>query len=348
MHAPPQTPAPQASDSGAFSDAKTVHSPVHLPATSTLAPSTFQAEGRKHYFQVPADARGTVVFLPGAARTPMGFWPRTAAHPECLGFPEDVSHTRQILGKGYAVLVPTPQDDKQYTWSQARGDHVHVTAIITEFLKNHGLIGKPLYMAGASAGGGIVVRLPPYLATRGDVKWRVSGILAEVATNQAPQASRAYPQTAYVVMQRDKGSQVEAHQHVAALRHAGVRADVVVSPVRKVVPSYFSDRIPGVTPAQSHKLQAALVAAGLLTAAGEFKEDAKTSVRKWSAAAKRAYPAATFNVKTSPLMQALLLAYGQHEHVSDYTTAALTWFETPNASFPALAAKMAVTKPASM
>ena len=275
-----------------------------------------------------------------------GFWPRSPKAPECLGFPEDVSHTKQILAKKYAVLVPTPVDQKLLGFSFSAGDHTALPDIIGTFLAKHNLEKKPVILAGASAGGGMALRLTGYLK-----KWNVAGIIAEVATNQdVPDDDPRFPPVAFVVMERDTESHVEARQRVASLKKGGSRGAMVISPIRKVGPEYFSDRMPGVSVATSAQVADTLRKIRMLDAAGNLLKNPKDE--DWTKQFKKELPGlcgapgpfSTFAIRTSPFMQALLVAWGQHEHVADYTTAALTWLES-GGNFGDLAAKLVVAKP---
>ena len=277
-----------------------------------------------------------------------GFWPPSAKAPECLGFPEDVSHTKQILAKKYAVLVPTPVDLKLLGFSFSAGDHTALVKIIGTFLKAHNLEGKPVILAGASAGGGMALRITGYLK-----QWKLAGIIAEVATNQdVPDDDPRFPPVAYVVMERDTKSHVEARDRVASLKKGGGRGAMTISPIRRIGATYFSDRMPGVSVATSTQVTDALRKIGMVDGAGNLLSNPKDDA--WTAKFEKALPGlcgghgpfATFSIRKSPFMQALLVAWAQHEHVADYTTAALTWLES-GGNFQDLATKLGVPKPTS-
>lgn len=311
----------------------------------SLVPSTFVCEGRTHRYQLPTRGvtKGTVVFLAGCCRMPQGFWPASPKATDCLGFPEDVSHTKQVLAKGYAMLVPMPNDQKVLGFSFSAGDHNSLVRIIECFMNTHPTLKtKPIILAGASAGGSMAVRIMGHLK-----KWHVAGIIAEVATNaEVPDDDPRFPPVAFVVMERDTDSHVEARQRVASLRKGGGRGAMVVSPIRQIGPTYFSDRIPGVTAATSKGVTDSLRKIGMLDASGRLTKNPKDT-GAWTAAFDKACEArgfTNFAIRTSPFMQALLVAWAQHEHVADYTTAALTWLES-GGDFKELATEFAVTKP---
>lgn len=299
-----------------------------VKSSGGLSPGKFEMYGRTHYFQVPPAAKGTFVFLHGCARSPTGFWPESPACSECNAFPEGVSHTIQALKNRYAILVPSPQN-RNTCFSGSDGDIERTPAIIEKFLSMSRLKGKPVILGGASAGGSVAIRM----VNAGKIK--VSGLLLEVATSFGPEVSSHFPPTVWVVMERDTASQREARSYAASLRKRGVGADVIVSPIRKVTPTFFSDRLFTITPAESEKLVAALKKIGVLDNDGNVRRDPNDESyrKKWMKALKPLVPKTKpftleGSTKTSPILQALAVAYAQHEAVGDYTTAALKFFES--------------------
>jgi hypothetical protein len=310
---------------------------VALPPLSSLKPTAFSAAGRTHYYQMPAGgARGLVVWLPGCIRTAMGFWPAGSA-PGFLGFPEDVSHTRQILGRGYAILVLTAADTRMNCWSTG-SDSAAVVESVSAFVAAKALAGKPVYMMGASSGAGLMIRVQTAMRVK------VAGMVAEVNTRNPP--PNGSPPCVWVCLQRDTRSQDEARQLVAALRARGTPAAAVTAPTRAITPTYFQERVPGLTAAQSQELAAALQKLGQIDARGNLTRDPKTSGAVPKLRGMLSWKP-ILDLHDSAIWQALLVAWAMHEHVSDYTTAALMWFEAGGkADFRALAAAYAVTKPA--
>lgn len=325
-----------------------------------LKPSKFKSQGRTHYYQLPQGSPVGVLFvLPGCARWGPGFWPYDKAScPECVGLTEDVSHAKQALAAGYAILVGWPVDRAfpgQYCWT--KDDHDTVGAILEDFVAAFSLKGKPIVVMGASSGGSVAQRLPALLA------WKksslvVSGVLAEVATKldvpDMVKGTSHHPPRVWVAMGANPGEIANAKRRVADYSAFGPAA-MVVSPVRPVTDDYFSNRHPQITPEQSRELVGAMKRIGLLkdngTFAIDFKKD-KTWVKKLQQQVPwlRSSPAyALTPTKGSAILQAMLLARAQHEHVSDYLTAALKWFEAGGAgSFDAFVKQYRVTRPAAL
>jgi hypothetical protein len=220
---------------------------------------------------------------------------------------------------------------------------------ITSFLGAHSLTTKPVYFLGASSGAGMMVRMQDALTRNASVPWRVSGLVSEVGTN-AEVGKAKFPPTVWIVMERDAQSQVEARSHVASLVARAIPASYVVSPIRPITADFFSNQMAAITPLQSRQIVDALVAVGLIDSRGFFTRDPKAR-RDWIASfQKRVLPLKlelAFN--RSALWQALLYAYARHEHVANYTTAALTWFEGgARESFTDLAARYEVSAPATI
>lgn len=333
--------------------------PAAVETNVGLKPSQFRAEGRTHYYQIPANPRGTLIVLPGCARWGPGFWPYDkAACPQCVGLTEDVAHTKQALARGYAVLVAWPVDAAhpgQYCWNS--GDFPSVVRVLEAFVTRFGLASKPIVAMGASSGGTVMLRLPAQMAALGS-KLRLSGILAEVSTNldvaDVIPAMKWFPPIAWVTMSNPAEIAAAKARVKTYSRHAP--AATIVSVVKPVTPAYFSDRHTGLAPAQSAQLVAAMKRIKLLRADGTFAYDFKKN-KAWVPALQRELPwlkaggpaYALAPTKASAILQAMLVAQSGHEHVCDYLTAALMWFEGGGkGSFADLARRYQVVRPAAL
>lgn len=323
-----------------------------------LKPSKLVMFGRTHLYQVPANPVGTVVVFPGCARSAQGFWPYDkATAPTCLGFPEDVSHAKQILLKGYAIIVLTPIDTKGLCWSMKDDNASQVADILERFLATQNLKKKPLFFLGASSGAGFAIRMPEHLH-RAKSSLKIHGIISEVGTNISPiengkPAIPNFPPTIWVVMERDQDSQKEARSYVSALSKNHVAADFVVSPIRAVTPEFLANRIPSVSIDEAKELVQGMRKVGLLDEHCRLVYDPKA--KGWEPKLKKLVPSIaakrelTLAFRKSPLWQALLMAYAKHEHISDFTTPALAWLESDGkANFDDLVKKLAVSNPSSL
>lgn len=306
-----------------------------MPST----PSKLSMFGRTHYFQIPPNPKGSLVMFHGCARTAKGYWPYDAKHaPECMGFPEDVSRVRQALQKGYAVLVPTPLDQKTFCWHSEDFEQAH--KVLDAWLSQHDLKKKPLYITGVSSGAGLCMRFPAFLLYK-KATFNIDGIISEANSKHDPVDPPRYPATIWVVMRRDPTSHEPARHNVQTLRRRHIPADMVMAEPRKLTPHYFSDEIEGITPEVSEKIVAGMRQIGLIDARGEFLDNPKNYQTKgtkafgWPVKLHRilpwmtpTHPRYSLILRRSPIWQAVSRAYCFHEHVSEFTTAALEWFES--------------------
>lgn len=326
-----------------------------------LKPSMFKSQGRTHYYQLPqGDSKGTLVVLPGCARWGPGFWPYDAKGcTTCAGLTEDVGHTKQALARGYAIFVPWPIDRAypgQYCWG--KDDFPTLPKIIGDFLQQNKLDKKPVYLMGASSGGSVALKLQGALEGA-KMPFKFSGVLALVSTNLevgafAPR-QKHHPPIAWVSMSYPNEIK-KAKTNVAEYKKYGPAATVIAG-VKPVTPTYFADRHPQITPAQSADIVAGLKSIKLLGPDGIFLVDLKDKKQKgWPPKLYAAVPwlkkspvYALGPVKKSAIQQAMLVAQAGHEHVCDYLTASLMWFESQGkANFEDLAVKYQVVKPSKL
>jgi hypothetical protein len=337
-----QTPSPQASPGG--------------NTNAGLKASTVKINGRVHYYQIPQAPRGTVVFLPGCMRTGHGFWPFDAATcKQCAGLTEDVCFTKQALARGYAMFVPTPVK-KGWCWS-AKSDVPTAFTTVDTFLKSHGLDKKPVVLMGASSGGSLMVRY--MIAAMADKGYKILGAVPVVGTNpEVPDIvrsirSKRYPPIVWVVM--DTAKEIRMGRDRVAQYKRFAPAAMALAPARKVTNTYFSDRHPLITPAVSAQMAAAFRKLGVIKADGSIAGDPRNRA-KWVAQLPLMVPFLRKNphiplapMDRAPILQALMVAQSAHDHVCDFLTAALVWFESGapghQAGFDRVAAKYRVTKP---
>lgn len=328
--------------------------PLTAPAANTntnagMVPKTVQIGGRTHYYQIPANPRGTLVVLPGCSRTGYGFWPFGAGGcAECAGLTEDVAHTKQALARGYAVVVFTAAG-KALCWG-ADTDAKFLQTAIPEFLnRNAQLKNKPIVVMGASSGGGLMLR------SLGSMGVRFSGVIALVATKREVREfdlKAPHPPIVWVTMSEPR--EIAAAKDRVAQYKKYAPAAMASAAAHKVTDSFFSDRHPLITPQQSAQMAAQLRKMGVVGADGRILQDPKAN-RAWLTKLQQALPfLKTKDFQVAPiqkaaLLQAMLVAWSKHDHVCDYLTASLIWFEKagkPN--FDELARKYRVVRPAAL
>lgn len=347
---------------------------VAAPTNEGLRPQRLTAFGRTHYYQVPDNPRGTLVTFHGCTRNASAFFPYEAQHcPECLGFPEHVSHTKQALARRYAVLAMNPQDKRWGCWSSTdrgvfKNDQPVVIAAITRFLLTHNLTDKPVYVLGTSSGGTMALKIMQSIGEQAEklgVKLdeepgtqegapfvlQLHGIISEEAAPELVNAWNeegklrwpSFPPTLFVVMERSD-SRRDAPGIAEQLRDNGVPADVIVSPIRQVTPTYFSDRSPVISPQQSAALVEGLQQIGMVDEKGQVTadpegyqdnpDDTSSPAHDWPTKLSARLPWIREDSRTvslvyrmSGVQQSLNVAYAHHDAVSDYLTACLAWLE---------------------
>lgn len=315
-----------------------------------LDAKVYRLHGRDHLFQIPSNPKGLVVWLPGCARSGHGFWPHVSSHPVmkgCFGFPEDVSHTKQTLRRGYAILVQTPSESS-LCWT-SKTNPAEVIDVVNRFRAKYSLTRKPLFLFGASSGGGYLPRIAPSLD--------VQGLVYEVSTNAtAPKGKQ--PPSVWVTMHNDPGSAVDARKYVSTLRCQGCPAGHLVVPQRAITSSHFSDQLPAVDSAKSSAMAKALSKSGLVDSNGVFRSDPKLAEKSqgplWPRDLVRDLPwvnqspaTAVKSIRTSPTWQVLTAAYARHEHAAMFTTAILEWLEhAGKGDLDKLSQDLVVLKPA--
>ena len=340
-----------AGDGGDMDDAAAAAADDYSRTNEGLKPQSLDMFGRTHLYQVPPNPKGTVAMFPGCARRAVGFWPAGTCK-DCQGFPEDVANAKQALRRGYAFIALSPRDAQDSCWS-GKVDFPDAGSVLERFMSTHGLLNKPLYTMGASSGGQIALNMQAH-AEANRLPFTVSGVISLVSTNVGPRVVKKQPPVVWVVMSEPKEKE-KAEAHAAAVKKAGGAAAVVVSAKKKVTPTFFSDRMPVVSAAESAQMVAELVKAKVVDAAsGAILKNPK-SPKTWLASMKKALPAlfkrpgVSADFWKSGIVQAMLNAYSKHEAVSEYTTAALEWFEGgAKANFAPMANTYRVAAPASL
>lgn len=289
--------------------------------------------------------------MPGCSRTGLGFWPYDPREcPECAGLTEDVAHTKQALARGYAILVLTA-GGKSFCWG-AETDAAFLKTAIPSFLRDQPILRhKPVFVMGASSGGGLMLRSLNSLGVR------VDGVIALVATKQEVSAfdlPEKLPPIVWITMS-EPGEVAAAKQRVAAYARRGGAAAMAVAPAHKVTDEYFANRHPLISREQSAQMARVLKSMGVIGADGTIRQDPKER-RAWLSRMSTTLPFLKNNKHFQPapfhkasLLQAMLVAWSKHDHVCDYLTAALAWLETGGkANFDDLARRYRVVKPAAL
>ena len=314
-----------------------------IPDTNVgMRPETVSFDGRKHYFQIPDEPKGLVVIFPGCDRFGFGFWPYNGSNcPECAGLPEDLGHAKQAMARKYAVLVPSATATNG-CWS-CKVDLPVVKPLLEMFVKAHALSHAPLYVLGASSGGDMALYLASYLAsTKSPLK--VSGVLMEVSTNAAVNRSvtdvASLPPVAWVTLAQQKEIDAAKAHVVEYERDYHGKAGMATRLASNITSSFFADTHPLVDNTTSALIRESLIKLRVIDSAGQIvMSDFKDPPRAWQNELVRMVPFLQGNkdFQTEPfgkdaILQGLLVAQAVHEHVCDFLTAALVWFEQSGSS----------------
>ena len=294
--------------------------------------------GKQHAYQSPKDPKGLVVFLHGCARSIYGGWP-PSANPRFYGMPEDVSRTKQCLKEGYAILYVSPENQKTGCFSQNGSDPVTTKSAIDQVRNTLRIQGKPLYLGGCSAGGGMIQRL----VAKGFIK--CDGMFNESATSADP--SNQTPASLWTVLSTQK-EKAEAEKKAGTLRRYRKPAAVLVSPKRKITPDFFYNQMASISLENSKRIADSLRKSGMINAAGDVVKDPKEN-RRWYATLGKdvKIPETRLSFWNSGIVQAMFVAWAVHDACSLYMTAFLKWAESGfKADINNLGKQFAATKPA--
>jgi hypothetical protein len=253
--------------------------------------------------------------------------------------PEDVSRTKQCLKEGYAILYVSPENQKTGCFSQNGSDPATTKSVIDQVRNTLRTQGKPLYLGGCSAGGGMIQRL----VAKGFIK--CDGMFNESATSADP--SNQTPASLWTVL-GTASERSSAEVKAKALRKYGKPAAVLASPKRKITPDFFYNQMASVSMESSQKIADSLRKSGLINAAGDITRDPKAN-RQWYAALGKdvKIPETRLSFWNSGIVQALFVAWAVHDACSLYMTAFLKWAESGfQADINNLGKQFAATRPA--
>lgn len=293
--------------------------------------------GRDVIFEIPQAPVGVLALFHGCAHSAHDFWYRQPGCEQCSGLPGEVSHTKQALALGYAVVAinsvsrSTNKTDRSHRCFSFRNDREGVVAILRTLLPSLGLEGLPLFLGGVSSGASFALKLPASLRPG-----EVSGIFAELLGVDPLKGQfdwAKWPPVAFITMQHDEAAKQRVARNQGALRQAGVRAETLQVPQRAVYPAFFSDQAADISPQLSQRLVEGLTELGVLDQEGWMAADPKWGRDlDWRAQLAQlvpemdgSSPASSLELDASVASELLNTAYSKHDVVGDYVTAALRW-----------------------
>jgi len=317
---------------------------VQAEATGSLGdPKTFRypdGSGRVALYRMPRGTpKGTCIFIHGCKHDPYSWFYKSKRCPLCTGLPEEVSHTKQCLARGYAVLalmsINREYRSRCFASSGTANDQPSAAQTIQQWSRAVKLNKKPMYMFGVSSGASFAIKFPGVM--------RIQGVISEVnmpdvaAWNMVDQRTKLFkkpmPPTVYYQMERDVKTAKQIAEAVKVFRKNRVPVGVVYAPKLPVTNDFLYKRSVYLSREQSAQIAFYLRKIGVLDANGFVKYDVRLK-RGWIKQLpmflpwlKRSDPYYNLISDESQIWQSLNLAWAWHEIISDFVRPTLEWLE---------------------
>ncbi len=185
----------------------------------------------------------------------------------------------------------------------------------------------PLFLFGASSGGGFVGQLPAHLS--------VAGVIVQIS---ATRVSPGYPPAVFMHMERDKRTSAFVKQLVTYLRKQGGQALDLVKEVTPLTPHFFSNNIDSIDIDTSEMIFKRLRKGGhphgfLLERLGHLPgfyltQDPRRSNWREALAEDPKLAGLPLKADESPISEMLNVAWAQHELYSDDVDKAIEFLLT--------------------
>ncbi|KAL4441477.1 hypothetical protein ABPG77_001981 [Micractinium sp. CCAP 211/92] len=301
---------------------------------SLMTPTRGELLSRRFYYEIPHDPVGVLFMAHGCVHDAADFWPPSKACPECSGLPEEVSHTKQALARGYAVLAVDSRnrdfDNRCYSYET---DKWGVKYILENWTREQGLQALPVFALGVSAGASFCLKLPKIT--------RINGVISEVlgvaqeSFATPDMLGDTYPPAVFIDMQRDTSMTQRISQSVDILHAHNVPATTIPVDPRPVTHSFFSDRSQYISPELSREIVNGLRKIGMIDYQGYVTTDPRYTTQPWKEQLMEILPhmrPETGNpdgLASDPAIigEQMNLAWASHEIISDYLTPCLAWLE---------------------
>ncbi|KAL4458456.1 hypothetical protein ABPG75_013321 [Micractinium tetrahymenae] len=295
-------------------------------------------DGRVALYRMPkyTKARCTCIFVHGCKHDPYSWFYKTPKCPQCTGLPEEVSHSKQCLANGCAVLALMSLNrdyrSRCFASSGSGNDQPSAAQLVKYWASKAGMTKKPMYMFGISSGASFAIKFPGTM--------KIQGVVSEVnmpwekswgATNGHGKLRYSFPPTVFYMMKRDLETKRQIEQALVIFKNNRVPADYVYIDSRPVTPDWLSMRSVYISPSQSAQIQKYLYKIKVLDADGNVRYDVRVKrgwilqLPKYLPWLKRTDPYYNLISDESQIWQELNLAWSWHEIVSDPVTATLKW-----------------------
>jgi hypothetical protein len=343
-------------------------SPRDNPQSSSSSSNNIDGENENE-----SRVKGLLFLAHGCGHSNLDWFSRKSPECEdCLGLPEESAIVEMALDLGLVVIAMSSSNWNTKCWSGF--DITPVALVLNELWHRFSSAEDvppphparlPLYAFGASSGGAFVSSLASPLQSRFGI--RLDGFVSQIAA-QLPLLKEDEKDVShdlskvYVTMNRDGRTDKAAQARVKKCQSSSTtksdsssqesnssrnrnsnnntnnRCKHIRLPPRRIVPSYFANRIRGVSQAESEEMAKVLTEAGILgTDNGELIEDPRQSHKQWSDALWSASASASSSSSLlafqkrgdslipdrSPISEVLNVAWGFHEMSRDGVREAL-------------------------
>jgi len=260
----------------------------------------------------------------GCSHSHTDWFPRTnGVCPECLGLPEEMAIVKLALTEyQFGVVAISSKNRERKCWTIADGERVApVLKEVAEIMAPTSTGDEkqpqvPIVAFGASSGGNFVgATLPDSME---DVHRPLEGYIAQISApnprTHKVSEQHPLPVAVYITMNRDSMTDNNAAEMVLSLDAENHPAKHIRLPPLVVGPSFFQDRIEGVTKQQSEQMVKALTDAGYIdTEKGVLKKDPR-SYTAWKEAIRPVAPTwDTLVADQSATSEVMNVARAMHE-----------------------------------
>ena len=303
--------------------------------------------------------KGLLFLAHGCEHSNLDWFSRKSPECEdCLGLPEESAIVEIALEMGLVAIAMSSSNRKTKCWSGL--DITPVALVLNELWHRFSSAEDvpppprlPLYAFGASDGGAFVSSLASPLQSRFGI--RLDGFVSQIAAHlsllkEDEQDAVHDLCKVYVTMNRDNrtdkaaqamvekcqsSSTTESNSGVNSTIKSNTQCQHIRLPPRRIVPSYFANRIQGISQAESEEMAKVLTEAGILgTDNGELIKEPRQSRKQWTNALWSAAASASsilafqkrgdrFIPDRSPISEVLNVAWGFHEISRDGVREAL-------------------------
>ncbi len=307
-------------------------------------------DGRDVLWASPRDndrghVKGLLFLAHGCGHSNLDWFSKATPECEdCVGLPEETAIVKTALDMGLVAIATSASSWSTKCWTGL--DITPVALVLNELwhrfsleegtslsIKRRSLrqtdlsqpVRLPLYAFGASSGGAFVSMLASPLLSRFGIRLDgfVSQIAAHLPTYEEEEKDPHKLCKVYVTMNKDiktdRAAEARVHKCVSEDEHD--RCKHIRLPDLPIHPSYFADRISGISTAESFEMVKVLTKGGFLNPeTGELIVDPRKNHEDWSRTLHQASsPALTFTkgdslvADQSPIFEVLNVAWGYHE-----------------------------------